>query len=459
MPGEINAHPTKEFFIGMLTDDIQLERAILDLVDNSVDAARVQRGDGSLDGLSIRLRLSDDEFVIEDNCGGFTPKTARGHAFRFGRPRDVTPEQYATGQYGIGMKRALFKLGNQFEIRSETTNTLLVVEEDVIAWSEREDDWSFAFSTEEVNHTPDDPDEVGTTIKVRELHPEVLESFSSPRFVDGLRRAISEGHSLRLEKGLVITVGGIPVDFEPATLSQSSTIRPAHRSVLFEQVGPIDATETPVGVEIYVGPSDAHPVGSGWNVYCNGRQVLNADKTIVTGWGEREGIRFPLWHNQYTGFRGYVFFECSRTELLPWNTTKTGVNRDSVVYRAARVEMLTLARPVIDFYNQLKQESDDKDEAERAGETRDTPLADAMVTLTSTPLDTVADNETFNSPEPNSDPLPIQPPEEDSVKQRRILYHKPDDEVQVVIRALGARTLQQVGELTFEYFMDAEGLD
>lgn len=35
----IRANPTKEFFITMLTRDIPLDRAILDLIDNSVDAA------------------------------------------------------------------------------------------------------------------------------------------------------------------------------------------------------------------------------------------------------------------------------------------------------------------------------------------------------------------------------------------------------------------------------------
>lgn len=38
-PMRINASPTKELFIFMLTRDVQLSRAIIDLVDNCVDGA------------------------------------------------------------------------------------------------------------------------------------------------------------------------------------------------------------------------------------------------------------------------------------------------------------------------------------------------------------------------------------------------------------------------------------
>ena len=36
---KIKANPTKDFFITMLTRDIEIHRSVLDLIDNSVDAA------------------------------------------------------------------------------------------------------------------------------------------------------------------------------------------------------------------------------------------------------------------------------------------------------------------------------------------------------------------------------------------------------------------------------------
>ena len=40
MGSKVNANPTKEFFISMLTRDIDIRAAILELIDNSIDGAK-----------------------------------------------------------------------------------------------------------------------------------------------------------------------------------------------------------------------------------------------------------------------------------------------------------------------------------------------------------------------------------------------------------------------------------
>ena len=68
----INAYPTKELFIEMLTKDITLRDAIGDLLDNSVDGALRLREDDSYEGLWVKIELNakDGHFQITDNCGG-----------------------------------------------------------------------------------------------------------------------------------------------------------------------------------------------------------------------------------------------------------------------------------------------------------------------------------------------------------------------------------------------------
>src|SRR3954470_6436810 len=104
--GTVEAGPTKQFFVSMITRDIALQPAIVDLVDNSVDGARRLRGDGDLTGLEVSLRYSGTEFVIEDNCGGIDLDTARRYAFKFGRPDAAPGVAHSVGQFGVGMKRA-----------------------------------------------------------------------------------------------------------------------------------------------------------------------------------------------------------------------------------------------------------------------------------------------------------------------------------------------------------------
>ena len=114
----IDAEPTKAFFVEMLTKDIGLEQAVLDLVDNSVDGAKALKGDNPLlpfEGREIQIMISKEKFEIFDNCGGFDSEAARTYAFRFGRPQggqNRTP--HSIGQFGVGMKRSLFKFGNRF---------------------------------------------------------------------------------------------------------------------------------------------------------------------------------------------------------------------------------------------------------------------------------------------------------------------------------------------------------
>ena len=43
----VNANPTKEFFISMLTRDVDIKAAILELIDNSIDGAKRLRPDGN----------------------------------------------------------------------------------------------------------------------------------------------------------------------------------------------------------------------------------------------------------------------------------------------------------------------------------------------------------------------------------------------------------------------------
>ena len=105
----IEGNPTKKFFIEMITRDISIEDAIIDLLDNSIDGANRINPENYTD-LWINLTINDKEFVIQDNCGGFSLETAQKYAFRFGRPEEAPKANNTVGRFGIGMKRSLFKI-------------------------------------------------------------------------------------------------------------------------------------------------------------------------------------------------------------------------------------------------------------------------------------------------------------------------------------------------------------
>ena len=75
-----------------------------------------------LSRFKISVTAVEDRFQIEDNCGGITLDDAVNYAFTFGRQEEDQTENFSIGVYGIGMKRAIFKIGNSISITSTYLN-------------------------------------------------------------------------------------------------------------------------------------------------------------------------------------------------------------------------------------------------------------------------------------------------------------------------------------------------
>ena len=190
--------------------------------------------------------------------------------------------------------------------------------------------------------------------------------------------------------------------------------------------------------------SESNPLHAGCYVFCNGRMLLEADQTIITGWGEGGGETIPKYHNQYAMVRAYVFFDSDDASKLPWNTTKTGVDIDSSIFQAVRLELIKIMRPVINFLNKLKKEREEKE----GKETDDTPLEKAIKEAEVSELPKININASFLAPQPK----PIYHPP----RTAQIKYDKPIDEVDKIKRVLKVRTNWEVGAKTFEYFLQME---
>lgn len=439
----IKASPTKDFFIQMLVKDIKLIPAIIDLVDNCIDGARRLRGGDNYSDITIRIEATDAYFKISDTCGGMSVEIAKNYAFRFGRPEEMPTTPHSMGQFGVGMKRALFKLGKKFTIKSTTAESSFEVVVDVDEWKRKEEgaEWTFEFSELNLSLPQTPPKEnQGTIITVTVLHESVANEFKLDNFLARLKTKIEEKHQDALSKGLEITLNGIPLDVSITELFLSDIFRPIHKVFTIEDPQP------PINVKVYTGiykslPADA----AGWYVYCNGRSILEADQTKATGWGEVEGIRIPMFHPEYNMFRGYVFFDCDDAARLPWNTTKTGFDEDSLLYRYVREEMITAMRPVIDFLNRYHSEKSRE---------IDTPVTKMIETALddrgqSIELSNIEPADTFLAPTKEVPKKPIE-------RKSRILYSIPTDKVEKVKKVLGVKTFREVGERTFDYFYEIE---
>lgn len=435
-PSQVDASPSKKLFIEMLTKDIPLIRAILDLVDNSIDGARRLRPNANYEGLWIRLDVSKNRFKISDNCGGMDVKTAREYAFRFGRRDDAPETPGSVGQFGVGMKRAFFKIGKFFSVESKTTDNSFLLEVDVHEWQKKAE-WTFEFKEFDENAN-NSLDSVGTRLCVTNLHQNVSVNFSQDNFVKKLAQELSTAYLLSMNTGLRISLNGVPLQMRDLVFNISKDIKPVLKVREFK------TGRHPVNVKIIAGLTDSVPQDAGWYVFCNGRMLLEREKTQLTGWGEREDGKVPRYHQQYARFRGYVFFDSDDAELLPWNTTKTGVDVDSPIYQSVRLDMINIMRPIIDFLNELK-ESKGENEDENSE-------LDQMVSSTkATKIENINPGmytPTFETPTYKK---------KEKSNMVRIIYSVPIDQAEVVKKSLGAKSWKEVGEQTFAYYLKLEG--
>ena len=340
----VDAYPVKSFFVEMLTRDIDLIDAVLDLLDNCVDGiVRQQNGDSDkpYEGYWANITFDEDHFRIEDNCGGI-PKSLSEYAFRMGRVREDAARdkgKKTVGTYGIGMKRALFKIGRESSVYTQCKNDRYSVRISS-DWLTDEDNWKLPRS--EVDKAIE---EDGTVIEISRLYDNISNAFRNKQgFESDFVAAVKRHYALIMEKGFEVTINDQKIEpkqimllfekFEDPT-NKAATIRPFIYKTTIDDVDVLLAVgfrqppPTEKELEDDRQAKSLQSKDAGITVVCNDRVVLSCDKTILTGWGEA-GV--PNYHTQFIAISGFVEFKSNNARSLPMTTTKRGIDLNSEVY-------------------------------------------------------------------------------------------------------------------------------
>jgi len=371
--GSANAAPTKNFFVNMLTRDIELPDALLDLLDNCVDGIlrEIGKAEGAepYRGYRATITMAADHFIIEDNCGGIPKAVAEKYAFSMGRPIGEEVEKLAAaatvGMYGIGLKRAIFKLGSFAEVESFHDEPFSV---------QFTPDWMKDRAWNDLPMYALDGNKLpgrGTRVTVYNLHDEAEKAFGEKAWVKEFRNTVSRHFAIIIAKGFEIRLGSpeeislgvdpIPgADFrllETDALDDDTSIRP------YVYFGTIDG----VDVEIYAGLYRQLPTeeeadreeqtrgmkdDAGWTVACNDRVVIWKDKTRLTGWGD---ATVPNYHGQFIAITGLVLMRSDDPKKLPLTTTKRGIDAASNIYAEAKDLMREATKHLTSFTYKWKK--------------------------------------------------------------------------------------------------------
>jgi hypothetical protein len=233
------------------TRDIDLADAILDLLDNCIDgilrqAAAPANVKAPYKGFRAQIIATSEKFELTDNCGGIPREIALNSAFRLGRTAAADEKLATVGMYGIGMKRALFKMGRHSTVLSQPDGAAYVVDIPP-AWLDN-DVWNL-----ELQETEETLNQNGTRILVRELN--------------------------------------------------------------------------------------------------DSRVVVHNDKSMRTGWGRGT---VPNYHNQFISIAGVVYFRSDDPWKLPLNTTKRGLDTDSIIFMQTLDYMMEGTKKFTEFTNKWK---------------------------------------------------------------------------------------------------------
>jgi hypothetical protein len=443
----IQGNPTKSFFIQMITRDITINDAIVDLLDNSIDgASRINPNDYA--GLRIDLTLNKNEFIVKDNCGGFSIEIAQRYAFRFGRPDNAPETSGSVGRFGIGMKRALFKMGKDFTVESKSDNEHFSINVDVEQWKNKTteitlndgtkstvDDWNFSYENVTNNSNLSSN---GTYIKVSNLFPEVSNLFADESFLNTLRNDIERLLNFSLEKKIEIYLNNQKLSSKDINIfNDTEGSKPYF----------IEETKNNVKFKVIAGLGDVgNPSASGWYIYCNDRLVLEADQTEITGWGIGT---IPKWHIDFVMFRGIVFFDSQDTINLPLTTTKKGIDATSETYKTVLPYMKEAMQKVIPFLRQVTRLGDKANEYRKLLGEKENKIS--VVNMKAT---TYAHTErNFVSPELDPDTIAQK---KDTV---RIAY---DVDKKIAAKAKNhseSKSFSELGKYTFDYYLKMEELE
>jgi len=455
--GFVDANPTKAFFTNMLTRDIELQDAILDLLDNCVDGIVRHTTKAKLatakpyQEFSADIKFDGTSFSISDDCGGIDKTTALKYAFRFGRDDiDRDGDKPTVGVYGIGMKRAIFKMGRSASITSQyqTAKSLVVTVPSNWIGTKK---WEFPYA-----EAGKKLQKTGTAIRVSDLHPKIADIFSGrTAFENGLIVAISRYYGQIIAKGFTVTVNGKQVkagefkllfDRSENARSGSSKITPfvvqgRLKDVSFELVCGFYAPIKPDADDDDELKRSAE--NSGWTVACNDRIVVYNDKEELTGWGMRKA-KTPRFHQQFVGFAGIVNFRSDNVAALPMQTTKRGVDANAPIYMTVREFMMEGIRIFTKFTTDWKGDKRVKEVFKHAE-----PVSIATILKTSTVRQVPQQANVKRSP------ISL-PPKLTSNPARRISFVKPEKQVALVADFFDEpdATPSAVGEFCFEFVLE-----
>lgn len=337
---KVNVTPKKRV-LRSIARDLDLTRSVLELIDNSIDAWKTNNTGIKL-VIDIHVSKKDSKLIFKDNAGGVS-MSSLSQLFTLGETGRAARED-SIGEFGVGLKRALFSLSKDFTIDARYPEEKGFHCPVNVSKYLADDEWELVCVSGAT------APEGSTIIEFTDLNFEV-----SDKVEHELRKAIAETYVDTLINNGEIFVNSTAVSFNK--FNQWTKFDGDHAEFSPKRVEmKIDVQGEKIGVDITVGLMETfHQTGDyGFYIYCNDRLAIRDGKDTQLGFNDYE---FSYPHARFARFRCEVRIN-GRRDLMPWNSTKSGLNYDHEVMRAILPGLKKLASPYLKFSAKLASSGD-----------------------------------------------------------------------------------------------------
>lgn len=312
----IDAVPSKRLFLSIIAD-YDLNRSICELIDNALDIW-INNGKKDTIEVSIYPEKNQQTICVSDNTGGIKKSELR---FIVGPGQtSKLPTDKTIGIFGVGTKRAVVALAQDIKITTRYGNEATYRVEFDDSWLES-DDWELpVYEVDEIAK--------GTTIiELQKLRVKITDE-NLTQLKEHLRATYT--HFLRDNK-VILKIGLErlqPLSFENWAYPPQYQPR--------KYIGDLQTEDgKTVNVEVIAGLSmESSPAGGEYGVYfyCNDRLIARALKSYDVGF--TKGLAGQP-HPSVSLVRIIVSLK-GETQLMPWNSSKSGINPNHHVFVALR---------------------------------------------------------------------------------------------------------------------------
>jgi hypothetical protein len=359
----IDAVPSKRLFWSIIAD-YDINRSLCELIDNSLDMWTKNNRKAPIQ-INIEIDLNQQTIEVLDNAGG-VKKSELIYIISPGQTSNINPEQETIGLFGVGTKRAVVALAQDVKIitrhRKEKSYQIEFTDE----WL-NEENWNMPV------YEVDTIQEGSTLIELKKLRYKLSEDD-----INTLKDHLKATYAMFLYNSNVL-IRVCKEKLEPITF-QNWAYPPDYPPQRFNF--DIVLNEGTVKIDIIAGLcKESSPIGGEYGVYfyCNNRLIARGLKTVDVGYGTGlAGLPHPN-----VSLAKVIIYLSGDPSLMPWNSSKSGINTSHVVYLSLRDKIFEMVKYYSSLSRRFEGQWPDKVFKYDKGAVNEVPLRDSAEVIKS----------------------------------------------------------------------------